>query len=76
MLLPEAHLFFVPGTRHSSRPVYRLLRSTIVSGATILPHGGTLVNRWATDKERAKWTAEIKTLGGYDTRDTGKLQTL
>jgi len=33
-----------------------------VSGATILPHGGTLVNRWATDKERQEWLPEIKNL--------------
>ena len=33
-----------------------------MSGATILPHGGTLVNRWATDKERQEWLPEIKTL--------------
>ena len=33
-----------------------------MSGATILPHGGTLVNRWATDKERQEWMREIKTL--------------
>jgi len=33
-----------------------------VSGATILPHGGTLVNRWATDKERAQWMGELKQL--------------
>ena len=33
-----------------------------MSGATILPHGGTLVNRWATDKERAQWMGELKQL--------------
>jgi len=33
-----------------------------MSGATILPHGGTLVNRWATDKERQEWAREIRTL--------------
>ena len=33
-----------------------------MSGATILPHGGTLVNRWATDKERKEWLPETKTL--------------
>ena len=33
-----------------------------MSGATILPHGGTLVNRWATDKERQDWMREIKSL--------------
>ena len=29
-----------------------------MSGATILPHGGTLVNRWATDRERQEWTVK------------------
>ncbi len=33
-----------------------------MSGATILPHGGTLVNRWATDKERQEWLRGIKSL--------------
>jgi sulfate adenylyltransferase len=30
-----------------------------MSGATIAPHGGTLVSRWATDKDRQRWLGEI-----------------
>jgi sulfate adenylyltransferase len=33
-----------------------------VSGATILPHGGTLVNRWATDQERQQWKQALPSL--------------
>ncbi len=30
-----------------------------MSGATILPHGGSLVSRWATDAERQEWAGAI-----------------
>ncbi len=33
-----------------------------MSGASILPHGGTLVNRWATDNERQDWLRELKSM--------------
>ena len=33
-----------------------------MSGASILPHGGTLVNRWATDKERQDWLRDITSM--------------
>ena len=33
-----------------------------MSGATILPHGGTLVSRWAPAEERQRWLTEIAKL--------------
>ncbi len=33
-----------------------------MSGATILPHGGTLVSRWAPPEERQRWLAQVPKL--------------